>query len=349
VTPFWEFRFADSIVILRPDSGDLFILNSSAAYAWHLLCSGKSLGDAIDEFAARFEIPADIAARDLKLTWSGWEQTLLAPISQAVSHVSPLPPAAASPGSFSRDYRLHGRTVRVTLHHPDLIAEIALRLEPLLASPTHRPDPTLQATASENGYHIFSGAACVATEEHPANARVVFLQEFVRTTQPGREWTAILHAAACGSESKCVIFPAATHAGKTTLAAVLMHEGLTLYADDSVALCRESLGIPVMPFALMLREGSWPVLAPRFSELDRLPGYNRNGQNVKFLHPIHPAHSANASAVAIVRLKESGFWVAHDRYRIQDFLDWIQSLPVYEMIYSDLDEATAFIKTLLDS
>ncbi len=149
-----------------------------------------------------------------------------------------------------------------------------------------------------------------------------------------------------------------------------MHQGLTLYADDSVALERDTLAIPAMPFALMLREGSWPVLGARFPELEHLPIHHRYGQNVKFLHPIHSAHSGSASAVAIVfsewqpdaattitsldsfeaivRLKESGFWAAHDRESIQTFLNWIESLPIYQMIYSGLDEAAAFVKELLN-
>ncbi len=90
---------------------------------------------------------------------------------------------------------------------------------------------------------------------------------------------------------------------------------------------------------------------------------------MRFLDPVCPADNASARAAAVVfsrwepdarteirsldtlealvRLKDSGFWVAHRRKSIQNFLDWTQSLPIYEMIYADLDEATAFVKKLL--
>jgi hypothetical protein len=52
---------------------------------------------------------------------------------------------------------------------------------------------------------------------------------------------------------------------------------------------------------------------------------------------------------ALVRLRNSGFWVTHDRSSISSFLDWLLSLPIYQMSYSDLDEAAEFTKELLAS
>jgi len=356
--------------LAHPDSPGLYILNPTARYAWYLLRVGKSFTEAVADFAAQYDISTDIAARDLGLTWREWEQSLLAPAPTPGPLPSPpTPPADSSLDAFSRTYRLHGKDIRVVLHNPDLIAEIAPRLEPLLAPASSHPRLTLQATAWGNGYHIFSGSTYLATEDHPAAARVLFLQELVRNTQPNRDWAAILHAGACGTDRDCVIFPAASHSGKTTLAAALMHAGMTFYGDDSIPLERESLTIPGMPFALMIREGSWPAVSRRFPNFSNAPVHVRYGENVRFLHPTRAAHHTSARAAAIVfsrwaphattaissldsfevlvRLNDSSFWVAHDRDSIQAFLDWIQSLPSYEMLYSDLDEAVAFIAKLV--
>jgi hypothetical protein len=195
------------------------------------------------------------------------------------------------------------------------------------------------------------------------------LQEIARLSTSRRDFLAILHAGACGSESKCVVFPASTHAGKTTLAAALCGAGLVFYADDSVALDRENLQVSAMPFALMVREGSWPAIGPRFPGFENLPAYDRYGENVKFMaagtEAVSPApacaivfsrwEAATVSSItpltsfdALVRLKDSGFWLAHDRNSIRTFLDWLQQLPIYEMVYSDVDEAAAFVKELLN-
>ena len=177
--------------------------------------------------------------------------------------------------------------------------------------------------------------------------RAVLLQEIVRSCR-GRDCLAVFHAGACGSNSRCVVFPAGTQSGKTTLAAVLMKMGLTFYSDDSVLLERDTLSVPVMPFALTVREGSWDVLNPRFPELQDLPILPRYGQRVRFLPPVRMKGDGQCGQVAaivfvrfnpesateigpvdtlqtLLRLQESGFWVAHDQQSIRAFLAWIQS------------------------
>jgi hypothetical protein len=197
------------------------------------------------------------------------------------------------------------------------------------------------------------------------------LQQIVRSSTPNGDFLAVLHAGACGSASQCVIFPAATHSGKTTLAAVLRGAGLKLYADDSVALDRGSLKVPAMPFALMVREGSWPVISARFPEFEKLPTFSRYGENVRFLQPGSDIGQPAAQPCAIilsqweagattrvepltafdalVRLKDTGFWLAHDRSSIQQFLAWLHGLPIFGMVYSNVDEAAAFVKSRLSS
>ena len=121
--------------------------------------------------------------------------------------------------------------------------------------------------------------------------------------------------------------------------------------------------------ALRTTSASWPVVSRYFPGLRDLSIYDRYGQNVKFLPPALPAEADSARGVAIVfsrwerdaktsvaslnsfealiRLKDSGFWVAPDRESIQQFLNWIESVPTYQMVYSDVDEAAAFVKDLL--
>lgn len=359
-----------SDVAAPSDNYDLHILNPTAAAAWRLFASRKSVDEAASEFAAFYDLPLHVAERDLQLTWDAWKSSLLAPTALTTS-VSP--PSAPDPkfdaSAFSCVCHLDGRNVQVILYDPALVDEVAPRLEPLL-TPACRPDAIVQASASDGHYHVFTNGCWVATRDHPADARVALLQELAKTAH-GDKWSAVLHAAACGTQSTCVIFPAATHSGKTTLAAILMHCGFQLYADDSVALDRETLAISAMPFSLMIREGSWPLVSARFPEFENLPVYNRYGQNVRFLHPTGQLDGAKARACAIVfsrwepdaqlsintlnaletlvRFKDSGFWLAHDRPSIQNFLDWLAGLPAYEMTYSDVDEAVDAIRRFVST
>jgi hypothetical protein len=149
-----------------------------------------------------------------------------------------------------------------------------------------------------------------------------------------------------------------------------MKIGLTFYSDDSVILERDTLCVPSMPFALMVREGSWDVLGRRFPELQEAPIVSRFGQRVRFLRPMGTKTDGSCEPVgaiafvrfepdaanelspidplqALLRLQESGFWVEHDKQSIHDFLGWIQSTPSFTLTYSDVDEAAVIIHRLL--
>jgi hypothetical protein len=124
-----------------------------------------------------------------------------------------------------------------------------------------------------------------------------------------------------------------------------------------------------MHFALMVREGSWPVISERFPAFENLPIYIRYGETVKFLQPGRQVADSVAQGCAIVfskweadaktgskslttfdalvRLKGSGFWLAHDRESIRIFIEWLQRLPVFELVYSDVDDAVIFLKDIL--
>jgi hypothetical protein len=363
----WEFAIEGGGLLARPDIKGLFCLNPTALEIWCQFRSGASPETTAGYLASAFGISFEVALGDVRATVDNWQQTLLAESTPGdAAFPAPCPPVDRE---IAIDCRLYGRPFRVLLSSRDLLDEIAPRLESLRVPSLDSPEITFRLVHTDMCVYIFRDDELVSVQEHPTYARVTLLQEIARFTS-GREFLAILHAGACGSESKCVIFPAATQSGKTTLAAVLRGAGLTLYADDSVALDRQSLKVPAMPFGLMVREGSWPVISARFPGFENLPTYNRYGQNVKFLQPSGAVSNSAAQACAIVfsgwepdamtsisrltsfdalvRLKESGFWLAHDRQSIQKFLDWLQQLPIYEMLYSDVDEAVGSVKELLN-
>lgn len=198
-------------------------------------------------------------------------------------------------------------------------------------------------------------------------ARAALLPELVRLAHGGRQWLCIVHAAACAFDNRCLLLPASSHSGKTTLMVALMQEGFEFLSDDSAAIDRETRYVAPMPFALMVREGSWNILQPRYPELRNTPVLSRDAEVVRFLRPRAVAKEARPAAFvfpkflpegepvfrridsfrALLRLQESGFWTPHDPVSIRAFLDWAQSLPAYDFNYSDLDQAVNQIRLLL--
>lgn len=361
----WEFSISGGLVLAVVDFDGFFFLNPSAGFIWKELRQGSPTQRIAARLAAAFNIPADIALRDVSATLEQWSGTLLARRrTQEPSEQMRLPSHVPLGSAF--DYRLNGRRFRIFLDSAELEAEIVPRLTHLttLSAP---PDFTLSLFTGPDAIHLFRGTHFFATEETVSAARAILLQEMVRLSRGEREWVALLHAGACGAGSKCVVFPAATNAGKSTLTAVLMQSGFAFYADDSVAIGKSTLHIPPMPFGLAIREGSWPVVKARFPGFDALPVKERFGQQVRFLPPAAEGDPAPAAALvfprydpasatsitrldtldALIRLKESGFWVEHTRESIRTFVDWVESLPCYHIVYSNVEDAVTFVRTIL--
>ncbi len=337
---------------------------------WHEIRESRPLDEIASSFSLRYSIPLETAIADINAAIHAWSSTILSPQHQASADVPPAPVIApASDPLFVGHYALNNRVFRIEIFEEDLIEEIAPRLHPLRAdaSDSH---VLIQLFRDAGVIHLISNGDPIALEPTPSAARSLLLQEMTRVSEPGRDWLAVLHAGACGTQSECVLLAAPSHSGKSTLVAALMRAGLVFYSDDSAPIERTTLKIAAMPFALMLREGSWAVLQSRYPELCHAPLFGRTDGDVRFLPPVVThAHGSLAKAKALVfpayipeaatqleridfleclvNLQESKFWVAHDPDSIQAFLSLIHSLPAYRLTYSELDEAVLAIDSVL--
>lgn len=357
------------MVVARPDVHGLYLLNPTASEIWLQSRSGKSPEAAAFHLTSVFGIDFETAFRDVNVTLQWWGKTIFAESTSEEEESSFCLPNTSEETII--DCRLHGRAFRIVLSSKELAAEIAPRVECLRVPERVTPDITFRLGHTSRSIFIFRDDELVSVQDHPADARVILLNEIVRSSVSANDFLTVFHAGAVGSESRCVIFPAQTEYGKTTLAAILLASGFTFFADDSVAIWREGLSIATMPFPLTIREGSWSVVASHLPELHDVPIDHRYGEQVKFLYPEVKAENRSTKACAIVftrwdrgakttvsslttfeallRLRDSGFWLAHDFDAIGVFLDWLQRLPVYEITYSDVGDAVAFMRKLLVS
>ena len=365
----WEFPVQGGLVLARPDVHGLFILNHTASTIWHLLREGLAAREIEDLYASLFSLTASQAAADVNTALDAWQTGLLSPVSPAPAN----PPGSVlglRDFAFVGDYSLLATHLRIRLNTQDLVEEIVPRLQSLApASPDATPAFCFDVIDLGGRISVYCDSVELAREEHSGAARAILLEEMVRVSEPGRHWLAVLHAGACGSPAKacgsasgCVLFAGSSHSGKTTLAAALMYSGLELLSDDSSAIDNETLEIPAMPFAFMLREGSWAALASRYPQLETIPIVSRYGQRVRFLAPDPdrwPSSKARAKTLlftryepgsstvltplpplaALLKLQESGFWVEHTPRQIGRFLSWMESIPAYTLQYSNLDDA----------
>jgi hypothetical protein len=314
----------------------------------------------VSRLAAAFGVDLEVARRDVSATLAQWNETLLAEVLVAQEA-----PEVEGGGGVARmfDYCLEGKRFRVSFDSDDLVAEIVPRLAHLGSSPAP-PDFSLSVSTCGNSVRLSQDGEVFGIEETVSGARAILLQEMVRLARGEGEWLALLHAGACSTGSACVVFPAASGCGKSTLAAVLKQSGLSFHADDSVGILRETRAIPPMPFGIAIREGSWAVAGARIPGFDELPVVTRYGQLVRFVEPgsqsgpvpavalVFPLYDADARTSVrrlsmldvLIHLKQSGFWVEHTEEGIGAFLKWVEAMPSYRIVYSEVEDAVRFIR-----
>jgi hypothetical protein len=327
----------------------------------------------IRDFAACCGISQGQAAVDIGATLQAWSHTLLAP--NLISGSAKMGPEQADPpprttACLNACYTLNDVVLRIFFYDSELVAEFEPRLAPLRSKAPCSATPVEVHLFRRDGviYAVCNGEILAAETSENA-ARAVLLPELVLRAHRNKHWLCIVHAGACAMGSNCFLFPGNSHSGKTTLIAALMQSGIQFLSDDSAAIDGQTLGVAAMPFALMIREGSWPVLASRYPELHNEPVADRFDERVRFLAPVNLASDCPRrvstlvfskfsphrsmmlepidSFQALLQLQESGFWIPHDRESIGTFLEWVQSLEAFTFTYSDLTQAVDEIGSVM--
>jgi hypothetical protein len=372
----WQFPLGNELVIVRPGVEGLFLLNSTARLLWEERNRGASSEEAVRTFVNVFGLSAAVARRDIEAMLAQWSAGMLAP-GKTCNPLDNDMSVEVFRGLDGRrdavrfDCVLNGRAFRVILEPGDLVEEIAPRLArvciPVL--PAGPPVSTFTLANGTDRVFVYRDGICIAQEEKTAGARAILLQEMTRLCDTDRGLQAILHAGACGTGDACVLLAGASHAGKSTLCAALMAQGLYCYSDDSAVIDR-AFRVAGMPFPLTLRQSSWPVLESRLASVEGTGMHRRAGAEVCFLPSNLPAGASPAARVkalvfveyqpeamtvlrsltpfdALLVLQRSGFWIEHDRESVARFLGWLALLPIYGLTYSSIDEAVGAVQDLL--
>ena len=371
VPDLWQFPLGNELVIVRPDVEGLFLLNATARLLWEERKRGASHEDAVRTFVDVYGLSAATARRDIESTLAQWSAGILAPGGNCKSPDHAEGAFEKHEGAVRIDCVLNNHGFRVILDPGDLVDEIAPRLDRVRVSafPADAPVSTFTLANGSDRVFVFRDGIPIAQEDKTAGARAILLQEMTRLSDKSRRLQAILHAGACGTSAGCVVLAGASHAGKSTLCAALMAQGLYCYSDDSAVIDR-AFRVAGMPFPLALRQSSWQLLRPRLTSLEQVGMHRRADAEVYFLPSNLPGSSSPSVPIkalvfveyqrgattalrplkafdTLLALQRSGFWVEHDRASIARFLAWLTLLPTHRLTYSSIDEAVGATRHLL--
>ncbi|MBF0528407.1 MAG: hypothetical protein HQK55_03885 [Deltaproteobacteria bacterium] len=395
------FSIENNLVIFHAHSLRYWALNSMARRIFEGLYRGDTVDIVAQDVASAFSFMPMDALHIVESTISSWHSSGLlldgdtleaqmlsnttdTPGASIVRHadertgtVDHLRPASDIP---CYDYAIEEVSFRLILEDP-LFARIHL---PLFAQ--YRTGPVsddalcLSLRREEAAYRLCRDGCVIEWTESYDIVSTKFIQTLVGHVCGLEAYAAVFHGAAVVVGEALYLFPGKTGSGKSTLAAALVCSGFTCINDDTLFARADDERFFSLPLSIKLRQPSWPLIAPIYPGIDRLPVTDLPQSAVKFFPaprlPLQQLRSgfvlkgiffptvvpaaddtSNGDAEAacprlsatesFVRLLEGATWIAPEPERMGRILALIERTPAFELRYTTLDQALIMIKDKL--
>jgi hypothetical protein len=374
-------EFEGHLVLIGRRRRALLVLNETARIIWETIRAGVGAEEMPALLAQGYGIPLARATADVEAVLDQWRaHGLLNPVPDEGTKLDSdaadaTPPHAAVPVRpalrIEHVYNLCGTAFRLRVEPSD----VGCRLHLLLAYAE-----TPRADARDVLDLIRAGADHVLVhngrERHRHSSPEAAAGSIVRTildfSYPDADWSLFIHAAAVACGDQAVVLVGTNGAGKSTLTAALIASGLGYFSDDVVPLDGRTMRVMPVPFAISVKEGSWPVLSRLYPALRTLPIYESGGRRMRYLPPSRESRPDSTGAAvkalvflrhereersaaltplsplqALVKLADTHCLMPLERDRLGPTLDWIRTVPAFELIHGNLHEATGIVHRLL--
>lgn len=257
------------MILARQGGFRALVLNHSARFVWERLAGGTDAAALPAHLAAEYGIDDARASADVAALLGQWREAGL-----------------LAPAVMRRHYAMAGIGFTVAFGDAALDAAFAPVFAHLeIAAHPAEPDHPIAAfaVAWEDGAVVLRGdGAELCRDATPDLAIQRLMTDATLHAYACARWALSVHAAALGDASGCLLLPGVSGTGKTTLAAALLARPGMQYLTDDIALLRPTdLHVLPMPGALVLKEGSWPLLP----DCAGAPEYRRFGMAVRYLAP----------------------------------------------------------------
>jgi hypothetical protein len=211
---------------------------------------------------------------------------------------------------------------------------------------------------SEDEFHYFQGKFSMKLVEKLYN-------------KPESDWLGVFHASAISNGHQNILFLGDSGNGKSTLAALLVSQGYTLFADDFVPVEAKTQHVHYFPAAISIKEKALDTLSPLFPQLRDSPQIDLKYINKSVRYLVAPElettfenHLLCKKLVFVKYQKESNTklnelsseeaferlipdsWISPLSENAAFFMDWFATLSCYSLTYSNNEEMYKYIKKL---
>ena len=388
------FPLDDELIVFSETAQSLVSLNSAAAFLVRKLQDGTPVSDLAGALTSALAVAPQTAAGWVASTLDALgSHGLLAdgPVPELLSsepladgaarrrRQAAMPPYEPFEPQAEGRYRLLGTYALVRYGHTAQMRMVDAVIGHLKSEETTEPNLVIDISAAAWGDQQLSSNIYREGEPEDHAEKLSKLGPLVKsalwvTAVNTYDFLLNLHAGVVAKGSSCILLPATSGSGKSSLTAALTHSGFRYLSDEVALIERGTFRAPPVPLAIGVKITGWDLMSRYFPEIASLPVHRRNdGKVIRYLPPrpatiqsepglishiFFPRYARDEAtrleplsrSVAFTRLMDQCVALRHrlDRDNVRDMISWIAKIDCYSLTFSSLDEAVGLVEETLD-
>jgi len=388
------FPLGDEMVVFSERAQSLIGLNSTAALLVRELQEGAAISRLVDTLTSGLGVAPDMAedwvASTLEALGShgllgdcGGAPPLAPPPSEKEAVLARrrarMPPYEVFEPHVVARYRLLGTYALIRYGHKDQMRMVDAVIGHLKSEEPTDPNFVIDISATgwteDGNRHISSNIYCDGQPDDQA-MKLSRLGPLVKTALWVKAVNAYdfllnFHAGVVAQGSRCILLPAASGSGKSSLTAALAHGGFSYFSDEVGLVERGTLQVVPVPLAVCVKSTGFDLMSRYYPQLATLPAHKRDDDKVVVYVPPKPGEIRREAgfvshiffpqyvegeatrleplsrSVAFTRLMDQcvALRCRLDRDNVGDMVRWISGIDCYALTFSSLDDAVALVRT----
>jgi hypothetical protein len=272
----------------------------------------------------------------------------------------------ASYRNILKNYTIKGKAFRIYYDSELVMKTIHPALAHLSIETVSSTQVTFDVYIKDEKLHLFENerlTKCVPQRDYHL-IQGKFIMNLLCTIHEKQEddWIGTFHGSTVTDGTSSLLFIGDSGKGKSTLCALLTANDFSLLADDVSPMLSGTRAIYFNPSAISIKEGAFALLDPIIENFTDLPTINFNPSkgSIKYI-PCQPPKKGSypCDAIILTNYKEKSetlleevaiktiletlipeSWLSPNPEHAKEFLDWLETVNLYQLTYSDTKSVT---------
>ncbi|WP_104736305.1 phosphoenolpyruvate carboxykinase (ATP) [Hanstruepera ponticola] len=239
---------------------------------------------------------------------------------------------------------------------------------------TQKADFTFHVASKDNLLYLFTNRIhCEPfkkSDTHLLQGKFAMELLCLITNRHEDDWLGTFHASTISNDKEAVMLLGESGKGKSTLSAILMHNGFNLIADDFTPVLAKTQSIYAYPSAISIKEGSFKVIEnyiDDFNDIKAIKNHTTKGK-IKYITPLNklglnnipcykmvlvnyqkdvPTTIEKAPIESVLETLIPDSWLSPKTENAKLFLNWLEKITFYKLTYSNNNEVIDIFKNEL--